>query len=80
MKESIMKILIIFIAVLSLIIITAGWFYWFQWRPSQIRKQCQGNIENRNYTDTLKEKIKLKIVGTNTDLYQNCLREHGLEK
>lgn len=29
---------VVFIGIALLVI--AGWFYWFQWRPSEIRKYC----------------------------------------
>mgnify|MGYP001577300766 CR=1 FL=1 len=32
---------------LLIVAIISGWFYWFQWRPTEIRKQC--------YATTLKK-------------------------
>jgi magnesium-transporting ATPase (P-type) len=29
-----------FLIGLGIIVIAFGWFYWFQWRPAQIRKDC----------------------------------------
>ncbi len=67
--------------IIIIILITGFAFYWFQWRPVEIRKKCQRNIENIEYRDALKQQIKLKLGGLeDSDLYQNCLRQHGLEK
>ncbi len=51
-----------------LIIVISGAFYWFQFRPSQIRKKCYD--------------IAAAISGFNTleINYQNCLRDNGLNK
>ena len=38
------KSLLIILGFISVIIV--GWFYWFQWRPSQIIKGCYKEIEN----------------------------------
>lgn len=48
-----------------LVLIIGGIFYWFQWRPSQIRKEC-------SRPDSLSA-----ILGI--DRYETCLRQHGLE-
>lgn len=50
-------------------LLLAGWFYWFQWRPSEIRKNC------------LKETIaqsKINSSGLNT-YYKVCLTKHGMK-
>ena len=43
-----------------ILLILGGAFYWFEWRPTQIRKECSGKLLER--------------------WYEECLREHGLEK
>ena len=68
-----MKKKIILGAIIFLIL--SGAFYWFQWRPAQIRKECS-------------RFINLKVIGSwrthsaeEKELdYKECLREHGLEK
>lgn len=77
-----------------LILLACIWFYWFQWRPSQIRKQC-----DVARTETMKALIKDsttfqgKIVtnsgielGTPNDLYEigessymKCMNSLGLK-
>ena len=56
-----------------ILLILGGIFYWFQWRPAQIRKECSRWINFRvlGGTRTAEEK--------ELD-YKECLREHGLEK
>jgi len=49
------------------ILIIAFSFYWFEWRPSEIRKECS------KYQDILESVLQKKT-------YEKCLREHGLEK
>jgi len=49
-----------------------GAFYWFQWRPSQIRKECQ-------FVATHPLGFTALLVA-NEARYQDCLRQHGLEK
>ena len=57
------------ILILILVAILGGTFYWFQWRPTQIRKECS------IYPDFTK--TSGLITG---NAYEKCLREHGLEK
>lgn len=62
-KLSLLVIIIIFIG---------GWFYWFQLRPIDIRKNCWAKA----YRDTM------NIKGDRTDanyFYERCFRENGLK-
>jgi hypothetical protein len=67
-------VIAISITALLLIIICAGWFYWYEWRPSQIRNKC-----NKEALET-----SLAIKGATFDIYdfsyKACLRQMGLEK
>jgi len=64
MKEKIKSIYVILIVIL---IVLGFAFYWFQWRPTQIRKKCYD--------------VAINIGGVNFDKnYQSCLLDHGLEK
>lgn len=70
-----------------LIISIAGAFYWFEWRPQQIRKKCDKyatemvgydlkvNADAPSYSGLTYDWIK-----ESDDYYQNCLREKGLKK
>lgn len=53
------------------LIFIAGWFYWFQWRPTQIRKECLNEV---------KEKAKDKTtLDEGNYLYGICLISRGLK-
>lgn len=60
-----------------IVILAAGAFYWFQWRPSQVRKAC--------HTDALvraKKKVKSKDLYIRKDYvfyYQQCLHKEGFK-
>ncbi len=66
-KENKSRILLIFLST----ILIAGWFYWFQWRPSEIRKECFKNISAKsgpeNWTDS-----------ETNNYYRICLVKKGL--
>ena len=62
---NILPICILFFALL------AGWFYWFQWRPAQIRKNCTW----------VKKYYNNEEYWWQNDLsdYRACLSSKGLE-
>ena len=84
---------IIIISSILIILILAGAFYWFQWRPTQIRKNCYAEAKEKaisllgkkvadepsQYSDMAKQGNKF-LKDDFQFLYQNCLRAHGLEK
>jgi len=41
-------------------------FYWFEWRPAQIRKECAERSKSKIYNDRY------------SNIYNQCLRERGL--
>lgn len=59
------------VAAMGLIILVAFGFYWFQIRPSQIRKDCYQMVVKANYAG---EELYTKGNG----LYRLCLADHGL--
>lgn len=67
---------------LSYILVTlliAGWFYWFQYRPSQIRQKCsERKIDYLN--DELRENGSVtKYDKENADYrYEICINSNGL--
>lgn len=74
MKKYLSKI-IIAIIVLGLI---GGWFYWFQWRPSEIRKNCAEDVKSLDH-NVLNDKYgKVKKSDYYNDMYRNCLHINGL--
>lgn len=77
-KNNFMNKKTIIILSILIILISTGIFYWFQWRPTQIRKNCynlaiKNPFKNPNATET-ERRSELNFV------YQNCLKMNGLEK
>lgn len=62
-----------------LVLAIGGAFYWFQLKPSQIRKICQEKIEKQD-RELLESATKNKILNGEGDIYDVCLRKYGLEK
>lgn len=62
---------------ITVIIITSGliafWFYWFQWRPSQIRKECS------KYPDKTTKSSLFRSSETTENEYTDCLHKNGLK-
>ncbi|MFC1789491.1 hypothetical protein ACFLYY_00765 [Patescibacteria group bacterium] len=60
--------------VIIIILILAGCFYWFQWRPIQIRKECVIEVQKL---------IKDEVGFSSSDilfLYDFCIYKSGLAK
>jgi len=71
--------LALFISVF-LILLAAGWFYWFQWRPASIRSKCYKYVTNYELSDknmSFEQGQKLQALIENQ--YSNCLHEYGIE-
>ena len=58
------------ILVLAIAVLLGGAFYWFQWRPAQIRKECSEVCRG----------FGVSIGGDCETKYQNCLHEKGLKE
>ena len=54
------------------ILILAGWFYWFQWRPSQIVKSCFKRAVEKADVD-----CKNVNTGREHGGYEKCIYEVG---
>ena len=54
--------------IILIIVIIFGWFYWFQFRPSQIRKDCYIKIKGQTMTAQL-----------GNLRYRTCLAEYGIK-
>lgn len=86
MKEKIKKILSFlnnWKLIIIIFLIGAGLFYWFELRPTQIRKECYRNsFENRFDSNMIENFVrnKIGIYDIEEQKYKNCLKEHGLEK
>lgn len=78
-----MKWAILIVSFLLVIGLIGGWFYWFQWRPSQVAKECDktalmGNQSYSQNPDTLVFKIDID-KDTYDIAYTQCLREKGIK-
>ncbi|MCX6723414.1 MAG: hypothetical protein NT094_05135 [Candidatus Staskawiczbacteria bacterium] len=87
-KENQLKISII------LVLVLIGWFYWYQWRPSQIIKACEKeaidltSVDIRNLSDLNIQNGIISDTKTGDRQYNNyynlryqqCLKSKGLEK
>ncbi len=61
--------------IVIVLILLAGYFYWFQWRPNQITKQCNKEaVEKAKEPEAFNQAIKIYDA-----LYKSCLREKGLK-
>lgn len=69
------------LAVILILFLVVGAFYWWQYRPAQIRKECSSK-----YSDTIRvtKPDNRSIWGTgsetSTNQYQNCLHQNGLKQ
>lgn len=91
MKENRLSLLVI----LTLTLFIAGWFYWFQWRPAEIRKYChpraakaakelfktQVELSPGEPSDENMARIEAGMFRKDhyDDYYRDCLHENGLE-
>ncbi|MBU3924462.1 MAG: hypothetical protein V1732_02730 [Patescibacteria group bacterium] len=65
---------LIFSLIIGILILGIGLFYWYEWRPSQIVKQCNKEaVEKAKGIEDGNQAIK--IYDTR---YMTCLREKGL--
>ena len=69
-KENWFKILIVALILLFIL----GWFYWFQWRTTDIKKECaKWSLEKAKTSDTSYDQEYYD------DYYLRCLRENGIK-
>jgi len=70
----------------ALLLLCAGLalFYWFQWRPAQIRQECakitnewwSGKLKGKNLTSEYSNNVN----STREDLYAMCLNSRGIKQ
>lgn len=62
---------------LIVIALISGWFYWYEWRPSQIKKEC-GIKAGSLYEAGQASDISYGEMSKGADLvYSECLRRQG---
>lgn len=67
------KLILIFFGVLLVV----GWFYWFQWRPSNLRKKC-----HKRAMQSAIDKVAHDNFWYKDDFdvyYEVCLHKEGLK-
>lgn len=55
-------------------------FYWYEWRPTQIRKDCINYVNSGTLSGTPNAEQLLKINFINENEYNKCIKQHGLGK
>ena len=70
----------IIISSILIILISGGAFYWFQWRPTEIKKECFRRSDEVKNLMIKAQKSGEQIDYTVNYIYKNCLRENGIEK
>ena len=63
--------------VIIILLITGFAFYWYEFRPSMIRKNC--NTKSQNFTSGSLSEF-MATQANYDENYKKCLREYGLEK
>ncbi len=64
----------VFMLVAGVVLILSLSFYWYEWRPTQIRKNCYKEAQER-----ATELLVLFSFSEDVEFfYQRCLREKGL--
>ena len=56
---------------IAIVIIIAGLFYWYEWRPSEIKKECHSYATN-------KSSLSMNYISAYDNAYKQCLRKNGL--
>ena len=77
----------IFLAIIATALLGGFLFYWFEWRPSEIRKECYSSLQlsggfvDEKGADGLPSLKMMPVSSDKADeFYRDCLRQHGLEK
>ena len=68
--------------ILIVVIILGLAFYWYEWRPTQIRKECaESALKDAPGGDwRVRAGLNPKILGLDEKVYRACLIQKGLEK
>jgi len=68
-----------------LILVVVGFiFYWYEWRPSEIRKECYEVAIKRSGGRSLlfgtQAETDIRLQDNVETFYKNCLKQRGLER
>jgi len=56
----------------TIVLLLVGWFYWFQYRPSQIKKGCVQYLKDKISSGSVTNKTNAQFT------YDFCLHNKGL--
>jgi hypothetical protein len=84
MKEKLLSTFEVSLIVI-LIVIGGGLFYWYEYRPAKIRRECSETVNEaikEAYKKDIKENIRVGggIERVHEFIFKQCLREHGLKE
>ncbi len=68
----------ILVAVLAVLVIILGAFYWYSWRPTQIKQRCYAEAEfDKRATFENDDSKRQEFIDV---YYKDCLLRFGVEK
>ena len=65
-----------YIIIIALLVLGVA-FYWYEWRPIQIRKECS-RISQSSYELGSRFRTAINPFASPDERYQSCLRNMGL--
>lgn len=75
-KEKVVGIIRKYWVITLLLLLLGGWFYWFQWRPTEIRNYCDRVAWNEMQLGGYLSKSKQERYDWK---YTQCLHSQGLK-
>jgi uncharacterized ion transporter superfamily protein YfcC len=68
-------------ALVVFVILVLGVFYWFQYRPAEIRKDCTASSIERAQRNGKEQGLQKDYYNSDQQqgMYRECLQENGLE-
>ena len=63
-----------------ILILLSGSFYWFSWKPTEMRKKCFQESDNVKTLMIKARKSDEEINYIVDSIYEDCLKSHGLKK
>ena len=72
------KQILYFVTLLVVATLLVASFYWFEWRPTQIKKECHEYAQRTHEMQASYLNPDIDVNEWNQGVYEYCLREHGL--
>ncbi len=64
--------------ILMVLIVIGGLFYWYEWRPSQIRKDC--SKETKEFLKEMGERQMGDFLSAFNVRYKSCITINGIKE